>query len=129
MPVKSADFLNVAEVICENNPQEIQVRCAISRSYYSMYHRVLEVLDNEPLQYVGKGSHSSLIHYLQTDAEHDESIDHSQLRRLSYMLNAEREKRVVADYRLEHQLDMAHAQASISAAKKLSELCNQLTGA
>ncbi|CAH6804837.1 HEPN domain-containing protein [Vibrio chagasii] len=127
MPTKADEFLTTAESVFKlNGSCESHIRCTISRSYYSMYHKVLETLDNSPYAYTGKGCHASLIEYLQSDAKNEERIDFSQLRRLSYMLKQEKDRRVDADYRLEFEFSGIHAEQSIQTAKRCSQMCDDL---
>ncbi|PTC04332.1 hypothetical protein C9980_12810 [Vibrio mediterranei] len=126
MPIKPEDFLTTAESLCKDTPSEVEIRCAISRSYYSMYHKALATIDNDPICYVDKGCHAGLIEYLKTHAKKEESIDSFQLRRMSIMLNAEKKKRVSADYFLNDELTLLHASESVNSAQKFKDLCDSL---
>lgn len=126
MSVKPEDFLTMAEQLSENGPSAMEIRCAISRSYYSMYHKALSTIDSEPIRYTSKGCHAGLIEYLQTDAKNRETIEFLQLKRLSFMLNDQKKKRITADYFLEDELTERHASESVISARKFKELCDKL---
>lgn len=127
MASKPEDFLETAKRILESeNCSEADQRSAISRSYYAMYHKVLSILDNEPWTYDGKGCHASLITYLEKDSANEESIDHRQLRRLSYQLKQSRDNRVIADYELGKEVSPQLVNLSIVTAEKCIDLADQL---
>ncbi|OOQ70149.1 hypothetical protein C1S86_11310 [Vibrio parahaemolyticus] len=128
MPARPEDFLQTAKQLIESdNSTEADQRSAISRSYYAMYHKVLSILDKEPWSYSGQGCHASLITYLQNDAANEESIDHRQLKRLSYQLRQSRDNRVIADYELEKEISQNLVSLSITTAEKCMDLADQLT--
>lgn len=125
MSVNAEDFYNSAKQAVEQEPtNEIARRTAISRAYYSIYHKVLSVLDNEPRTYSGKGCHGSLIHYLQTDAEHEESIEFSTLRRLAYILKQERDNRTLADYKLQDDVSDILVQRTFATVDRCYSIIN-----
>lgn len=127
MPINAEDFYNSATETIKDNSSEVYCRNAVSRTYYSMYHKVLSILDKEPLSYPGKGVHGSLITYLESDAANDESIDFMKLKALSYMLRQVRERRVCADYKLEEAIALKDAEESINMAKRFIDKCDSLT--
>ncbi|MDH6024956.1 hypothetical protein [Vibrio splendidus] len=128
MATKPEDFLHTAKnLINSENKTEADERSAISRSYYAMYHKVLSILDNEPWTYGGKGCHASLITYLEKDAANEESIDHRQLKRLSYQLKQSRDNRVIADYELQKIISPQLVNLSIATAEKCILLADELT--
>lgn len=120
------DILNTAGKIIESSNSESEVRASISRSYYSMYHKVLSILDNVPIQYEKKGVHASLITYLQTDAQHDEKHNFMSLKSLAYMLRQQKDSRVTADYDLSVLLELEHAEAGINTANRCFTKCDEL---
>ncbi|EHH1259593.1 TPA: HEPN domain-containing protein [Vibrio alginolyticus] len=126
MSVKPEDFLQESKSIFSNASTEIQYRCAISRSYYAMYHKVLSILDQPPRSYPRLGDHASLIEYLKSDAELDESLPFNKLKGLSYMLRQERAKRNEADYDLEDNVSKEEAAESIATAKRCVARCDEL---
>ncbi|RSD31970.1 HEPN domain-containing protein [Vibrio pectenicida] len=127
MVAKPEDFLETAKRIIESeNCSEADQRSAISRSYYAMYHKVLSILDKEPWTYSGRGCHASLITYLEKDSANEESIEQSQLRRLSYLLKQSRDSRVLSDYKLEKEVSPELVKMSILTAEKCIDLADQL---
>ncbi|WP_435234496.1 hypothetical protein ACR30L_12030 [Psychromonas sp. PT13] len=126
MSVKPEDILAAAEWMIEGSPSEVKIRASISSSYYSMYHKVLSILSNEPIRYEGKGIHAALIKYLQTDAKHDENYDFMTLKSLAYMLKQEKDSRVIADYKLCSILEIQNAKNSCITAKRFFEKCDKL---
>lgn len=125
MAVKAEDFLIIADLICKANDDEIHIRTAISRCYYSMYHKALSLLQSTPFKYPNMGCHASLVRYLLEDAARNERHSPLKLKRLSYMLQQEKDKRVHADYELDHPLTIGHANESLKTAKRFYALCEQ----
>lgn len=126
MPVNPEDFLNESQNLLTDATSEIQYRIVISRSYYAMYHKVLSILDQAPRNYPRMGDHASLIEYLKTDAEMDESLPFIKLKGLSYMLRQERLKRNDADYDLEDTISKSDADESIATAVRCVARCDEL---
>ena len=123
MPVQGSDFLNFAINIHSTASTEIEFRNVMSRSYYTMYHSALEILDNAPPSYVGQGSHASLSTYLESN---DETYDSRSLIALSYMLKQYKAKRCIADYVLSENVTKEQATESLNAAKRFTQKCNEL---
>ncbi|CAH8187764.1 conserved hypothetical protein [Vibrio aestuarianus] len=126
MPVNPEDFLSESQNLLTNATSEIQYRSAVSRSYYAMYHKVLSILDQAPRSYPKMGDHSSLIEYLKSDAEMDESLPFMKLKGLSYMLRQERLKRNEADYDLNDTVSKSDADASLATAVRCVARCDEL---
>ena len=124
MPVRGVDFLEVAQ-ICSQLDTEIGYRNTVARSYYAMYHQVIELLEVLPYPKEGVGCHSSLIQYLQNPSP-DEKCDRTALKRLAMMLKAAKTNRVKADYRLDsHIFNKCLSDDSMAGAKRLFDLCEE----
>lgn len=127
MPVTSESFLDFAKICCAES-SEIGYRNAVSRSYYSMYHKVLSILDNDIPNYANGGVHSSLLTYL--SSSNSESYDTRELKKLSYMLKAARDMRGKADYQLDlNIIQRETAEDSIYQAERTLSLCDSLKNA
>ena len=126
MPISPEDFLHSAEPIASIEHTEVYVRNAVSRSYYSMYHKVLSILDSEPPRQKGKGCHANLIDYLKSHGKGLERFESKSLVRLSYMLRQQKERRVDADYKLYLYFELRDAKESIKVANKFFKLCEQM---
>lgn len=128
MSCKPEELLVLAKIIQELRPtSDTADRAVISRSYYSMYHKVLSILDKTPRTYENKGVHASLIKYLSSDAASDESIDFNSLKSLSYMLKQEKDNRVLADYQIKDEIGENVALRSLATAERFINKCDQLS--
>lgn len=126
MSINPEDFLRSAESIADIENSEIYARNAVSRSYYSMYHKILSILDREPPRQKGKGCHANLIDYLKNNGEGLECFESKSLVRLSYMLRQQKERRVDADYKLYLNFELKNAKESYKVANKFFKLCDQM---
>lgn len=101
---------------------EAAYRSAISRGYYSMYHKVRESLDYPPCA-LGN-PHAALIHYLaNADREPDESMPARDRKRLALLLRQERANRNRVDYELSVRVNKAQAESTLMAAERVVNLC------
>lgn len=124
MAVKASDFIAVAEA-CVQLGSEIGYRNAVARSYYAMYHQVLDLLAEQPYQKNGVGVHSSLIQYLQNPSP-EEECDRTNLKRLALMLKAAKTNRVKADYNLDSTIfNKCVSEDAIASAQRLFVLCEK----
>ena len=124
MTTKPETFIDIAEH-CHQLKTEFGYRNSVARSYYGMYHQVIDTLKEQPFQKEGAGCHSSLIQYLQNPSP-DEECDKTKLRRIGIMLKAGKDNRVKADYKL--NLDIfteCFSSDSIAAARRLQVLCEE----
>lgn len=122
MSVTSNDFLIFAEH-AKTLGSEIGYRNTIARAYYAMFHHVQALLVSCP-KFVG-GTHQGLADYL-TKAIPTEPYDKTSLRRLAAMLNQQKGCRNIADYELDKTLTLTDAQATLDAAKRLFDLCQEM---
>ncbi|PMJ92843.1 hypothetical protein [Vibrio sp. 10N.261.55.A7] len=128
MPITPQELVDHADKILNDSSSEVAYRTAVSKSYYAMYHSVLDILENKPPQYNGQGVHASLISYLAShDVKTSETHDANTLKSLSYILAQYKSKRALADYQLLDTVTEAHAIESLNAAKKLKSRCDSLT--
>ncbi|MPX98137.1 hypothetical protein EHW61_16025 [Salinivibrio sp. VYel6] len=128
MASKPEEILETAKWLLSDAEQsEAFTRVIINRSYYSMYHKVLGTLDNEPVKYGDVGVHGTLIEYLKSpDAKRDESIEFRELRKLSYMLEQEKFNRVKADYHMDKEIDWEQAKQTLAAAERCFNRCDEM---
>ncbi|MDB2331390.1 HEPN domain-containing protein [Alteromonas sp.] len=126
MAVEGKDFLEFAKSAVSHGT-EIGFRNAVSRSYYSIYHTVLSLVEQQIPNYAGGGTHSSLIKYLE-DPSCPERFDKRQLRRLSYILRQQRDLRCDADYELDvDTITETTAEDCIEQAMKVCSICQSLS--
>lgn len=125
MSVSSSHFYESAKTSLAA-ADEMGFRNCVSRSYYAMYHEVLSVLTESVPSYVGMGSHACLLTYLQ-DSHSPEPHDKQQLKRLSFILKMQRDKRHDADYELDSDgIDDSVAQDSLDAYEQIQNICAKL---
>ncbi|MEQ4451722.1 hypothetical protein ACFX4S_14260 [Kosakonia sp. YIM B13605] len=119
--LKSQDILDVAEALM-NIQSEAAYRSAISRSYYAMFHAVLEALESNPPS--SQNHHAALIQYLQNaDREPNEKLSARTRKRLSIFLRQERFNRNRADYELSRRMSNKEAEQSFLTATRFMSLC------
>jgi uncharacterized protein (UPF0332 family) len=131
VPVTPCDFLASArEEISLGN--EINFRNAISRSYYSSYHRAksLDALipDHPGIKNTG-GAHEQFISKLtgcqpSVIKNNNKNIT-SAIKSIGYMLNQAKSARHKSDYDLDIAIDEQEALAQIALAEKINEKINE----
>lgn len=128
MASKPEEILETAQwLLSDGGKSESLARVIINRSYYSMYHKVLSSLDNEPVAYGYKGVHGQLITYLTSpDANRDESISEKGRKQLAYALCQERSKRAKADYDMDEDIDFSQAEQTFAAAIRCFTRCDDM---
>ncbi|WP_041942594.1 hypothetical protein [Vibrio furnissii] len=130
MPVSSKDFLSLVQSATTNASCEIDYRNIISRSYYGMYHGVLELLTKRPIPIKGVGCHESLKNYLTSyDAKRDEPYNPKDMQRLKTFLEIYKTKRKKADYDLDEEVFQNEAIAICSALDKFLKQCASMQAA
>lgn len=113
MSVNPVDFLVFAEDVLERN-DEISFRNSISRAYYSLYHSTCL-----SLKFCPATSHAGVISYLQSNYENKkERFDNMTMRRLSALLAQTKKQRQIADYDLQHKIDVSDAKSTILTVKR-----------
>ncbi len=124
MSINPEEFdLSAKRAHAENT--EIGYRNCISRSYYGMYHTVLNVLCYMPNP-ENFSVHQALFRYLASPAP-EEKHDKIVLRKISYILKQAKESRCLADYELtidditENSSNLALIQST-----KIKEFCDNL---
>ncbi|MGL4674970.1 MAG: hypothetical protein ACRCXK_08930 [Wohlfahrtiimonas sp.] len=122
MSINCKDFLCSAEKCLEESKDEVDYRNAISRSYYSIYHRV-EPLVSPPVNTKTKLSkQADLVEYLcDKDKTKNEAIDSDLLRTLGLMLENAKKRRVDADYKLGKKISLFTTELAIKEAHKFYE--------
>lgn len=128
MPVSRECFLTSAQDSMATG-SEIGYRNCISRSYYSMYHSVLAILENDIPHYSDGGVHASLLKYLEFSGSCEPHCSR-QLRVLSYILKSARDMRCKADYDIESdQISKPSAEDAITRANRVIAMCDTLKAA
>lgn len=108
---------------------EIGYRNCISRAYYSMYHSVLAILENDIPHYTDGGVHASLIKYLEFSGSCEVHCS-KQLRVISYILKSAKDIRCKADYDIESEhIAKPSAEDAITRANRIIEMCKILKAA
>ncbi len=122
MSVKAEDF----RVVAEQNYKfetEIGYRNCVSRAYYSMYHNALELITQEIPNYTQKGVHACLLTYL-AEGSASEPYEPKELRKLSYVLQQQRNNRFKADYDLDsEQVGKFMAEEALTACNRVKQIC------
>ena len=125
------ELLNFSKMIFEQTQgmsdadAEHYLRTAVSKSYYSAYHKVKPISDHLP-QASAKGSHNIVI---KTLAEAPRSSIHNnddlklKLTRLSIYLGQLFAARVHADYHPDHAFSSTNVQVHINTVEKVLPLC------
>lgn len=116
MPVTPEALLHTSEVLLNAAQDEAGVRAAVSRIYYSAYHKSLQCA-NLPKDRPGSSIsvHRNLIDNYKNDAKnlHRQAVGD--------ILEGLRKHRVIADYRLNVPVSALSAQNDLAQAKKLFE--------
>ncbi|EJG0649806.1 TPA: HEPN domain-containing protein [Vibrio parahaemolyticus] len=130
MSVESTAFYEFAQRIMNDWKDEMTYRVCISKSYYCAYHSVKKQIQHLP-SYVGVGVHQSLIEYLQSPSTSDVPCkDIRRLyKRLSYILRAQRDSRVIADYHLNSEVSRKDAEDALNTTKSILKLCDEVDSA
>ncbi|MFP4146597.1 MAG: hypothetical protein ACLFSI_02660 [Halorhodospira sp.] len=121
MPVSPNDLEAFARSLAESEPGEAGQRCAVSRLYYSAYHRALPLRDHlEPPSRAPKGLHDALIRRL-TEAHHPDISKgtRKKIRAVGYALKRMKRDRVTADYFLDEEVGAAEVQQNFRELKRL----------
>ncbi len=127
MPVTTNDLVQHSQSLFSTASNESEYRSVVSKSYYAMYHSVLSILDNQPPRCNGEGVHASLISYLQSyDVKTCERHNHMSLKALAMVLAQYKDKRVIADYKLDLTVTKDQANDIVNAVTRLKDKCDSL---
>lgn len=120
MATDYTDFIKQAcEIFSHPAPTEISYRCAISRSYYGIYHSALSFADSistPPVSDTGGPTHRKLSLYYE-DSFHSDKALRLRFRKLGYCLKQLHDLRCKADYNLNDAITPADASAHIDRCK------------
>lgn len=106
MPVKSTDLVTYGKNI--SCTCELEIRNAVGRMYYGVLHSVKDVLGPVP-SYRKTGTHEAVTLYLVESAPDTLKIDKNKAKKLAYLLNEIKAKRVLADYHLDVDFEIDEA--------------------
>lgn len=116
MSLNYTDFMSQSRDVLNNlTDGEISYRCAISRSYYGVYHAALDFADTvsvPPLSCVGGSSHRKLSSYFEGSFHEDKDL-RLKYRKLGYCLKQLHDMRCRADYELDGPITRADAEIHI----------------
>lgn len=101
-------------------------RCALSRAYYAAYHRCLswEASLRYPSQAAGSGGiHQQLIDRLKSPHPACSAAERSRSLRLGRLLEAQRSRRVQADYKRHRDVATEALQAQLNDAQRVFAEC------
>ncbi|WP_025122477.1 MULTISPECIES: hypothetical protein [unclassified Serratia (in: enterobacteria)] len=120
MTISGKDFLD-SSTHCLENECEAGFRNAVSRAYYSMFHKAHEELSNIPR--CNNNHHANLIKYMKGDlGKPEEKLSAARLKILGYELRQMRQARNESDYKLvEASINKNVAIESIETAKHFFE--------
>lgn len=102
MSASTIDILQEAVRLCDDARSEVQCRNAVSRTYYGLYHTVLEFAENNytpPPSAVGGSTHSKLSDMLADDYCKDPKR-RLKIRKIGISLRNLHQRRCDADYHL-----------------------------
>ncbi|HEQ3533769.1 TPA: hypothetical protein VGS95_002085 [Vibrio parahaemolyticus] len=127
MPVTTDELVQHSQSLLNTASNEPEYRNVVSKSYYAMYHSVLSILENQPPRYGGEGVHASLISYLESyDVKTCERHNPMSLKALAIVLAQYKDKRVIADYKLDLTVTKEQAEDIANAAARLKGKCDIL---
>lgn len=116
MILNYTDFMSQSREILNNlTDGEINYRCAISRSYYGVYHAALDFADTisvPPLSSMGGSSHRKLSSYFEGNYHESKEL-RLKYRKLGYCLKQLHDMRCRADYELSGPITRADAEIHI----------------
>ncbi|UUJ42380.1 hypothetical protein L1A22_08805 [Pseudomonas extremaustralis] len=116
MTLNYTDFMSQSRDILNHlTDGEISYRCAISRSYYGVYHAALNFADTvsvPPLSSMGGSSHRKLSSYFEGSFHEDKDL-RLKYRKLGYSLKQLHDMRCRADYELGGPISRADAEIHI----------------
>jgi len=121
------DWLRLAREL-GGRSDEAARRAAVSRAYYAAYHRCLDWEKGLPARGRDKGAkgvHACLIARLQQPAKSCSRVQIERSRAMGKLLLSQRQRRVTADYRLEHPLPMLVVEEQLLAADWVLGECDQ----
>lgn len=114
MAVNGMDFYNFA-LQCLSKNDEINLRNAVGRAYYGVYHDICSKLQNCP----NPATHVGVRDYLKNDSwlKGNEPFDKFKLLRLAAFLNSLHSQRKWADYRLDDEYTKVDADSAMTMAR------------
>lgn len=115
------EFLDSAEKIIQNN-KEVDYRNAVSRAYYCAYHKTASFVEPLNLERSFGATHEKLVGILQNHTN-------KKLKTIGNKLNALREFRVDADYKLNKPFSFQDAQSALKRTKALLQDIDSFTNA
>lgn len=135
MSIDDKDLLDFAESLVKAGASEIELRAAISRSYYAAFHALAPFADELPKSKVcppnlNRLSHTELKERLREWRVEDVSANLVGLTatkgRLWRSVDAACNDRVIADYRLGNNVSLAQAQSQIYRVKEILRNMKQI---
>ncbi|HEY1394498.1 hypothetical protein [Roseateles sp.] len=127
MTIECKDFFTFARQLGQQD-SEVAFRSAISRAYYAAFHRCKEWEETLPM--LGRnegpegGSHQELINRLKHPAERCGEILKERSRRNGAQLEAQRHRRVQADYALDETVTAAEMHDQFGQVRQVLERCD-----
>lgn len=119
MSVNSDSFMLVAQHDLALG-QEIGYRMAVGRSYYAVFHKLLESFNQYQFDHSSSGTHSDVYDYLLNGAGATyENKDPKQFKIIAYQFMQAKQKRVHADYNLALDYKKETAEIELRQAEKL----------
>lgn len=136
MPISADELNEFAKALAVDGADEIHIRAAVSRSYYSAFHAVLPFAERLPLSASAPAGLSYVTHKEVTERLREWRVAgvHSGLARLSTTasqlkdtLAAARAARVKADYRMGSTVTLAEAKSQIERARLVKRAMAQIS--
>lgn len=125
MSCKPHDLYKLASAIVEStNPSEVELRCAVSRAYYAVFHSVVDAFPKREKQFRldGESSHAEVIGRVAAFGASLEAgrTDAAVIAKLLPQLRRQRNN---ADYRFELDFEKPEVQNFVRKAKFVIEKC------
>lgn len=128
MPVKARDLKRMAIDHQRKARTEAERRAVVSRGYYASYHRCLrweEELTHKSSARPYGGCHEQLIERLAAPSPMCEDGVAERSHTLSMLLDAQRARRITADYELTEVVDEDAMKAQIEACNAVFQTCGE----
>lgn len=129
VPIEAGHLLDWARAnLSEAAKNEVSSRACVSRAYYGSFHLVSWLNDHlGPSPEERGGIHAELCGKLQEGSRpHWLSDKNLKLKSLGYKLQAQRDRRVMADYKLHKDFSLEDAEEAISESDKIAELLAEI---
>lgn len=135
MSITEDDLLSYAKSLATQGANECQLRASMSRSYYAAFHSLLPLVEQLPPSAKSKGKEVTHVEVTERLVEWNVGAVCSALSgyrdvkaRAQRAMDTARAKRVIADYRLTHEISHSDAMAQINRVDQVIRAARTLVG-